>query len=303
MAENIVEREGLKEMTKKAYAKLNLVLDVCYKRQDGYHELRTVMQTVSLYDELTFQKRDDGQIRLEVHAAEQDVPCDQNNLVYRAVSAVMERCEACGGMDIVLKKQIPTAAGMAGGSADAAAAILACNELYGLNMDNDALSELAVEIGADVPYCLNGGTMLCEGIGEVMTPLPKLPGLYFVIVKPDVSASTAAVYDALDNMASAWHPDVDGMIRAIIKKDTNAIANCMGNVLEDVTIPQYPVIEERKQQLLDCGAHGVLMSGSGPAVYGIFFEKEQQLRAYETLCRMDGIGQIFMAEPIADIHG
>ncbi|MCM1102936.1 MAG: 4-(cytidine 5'-diphospho)-2-C-methyl-D-erythritol kinase [Clostridium sp.] len=293
----------MEQLTKKAYAKLNLVLDVCYKRQDGYHELRTVMQTVSLYDELTFQKRNDRQLRLEVHAAGQDVPCDQNNLVHRAVSAVMERYEACGGMDIVLKKQIPAAAGMAGGSADAAAAILACNELYGLDMDSVTMEEIAVGIGADVPYCLNGGTVLCEGIGEIMTPLPKLSGLYFVIVKPDVSVSTAAVYDALDNTASTWHPDVDGMIRAIIKKDMSALTNCMGNVLESVTMQQYPIIEERKQELLDCGAHGVLMSGSGPTVFGIFFSKEQQNRAYETLRGMDGIGEVFTAEPVADIFG
>lgn len=293
----------MEQLTKKAYAKLNLVLDVCYKRQDGYHELRTVMQTVSLYDELTFRKRDDREIRLEVQAAGQDVPCDQNNLVHRAVSAVMGRYEACGGMDIVLKKRIPAAAGMAGGSADAAAAILACNELYGLDMDSGTMEKIAVGIGADVPYCLNGGTMLCEGIGEVMTPLPKLPGLYFVIVKPDVSVSTAAVYDALDGEGGTWHPDVDGMIRAIIKKDTNAINDCLGNGLEGVAVAQYPVIEERKQLLADCGAHGVLMSGSGPTVFGIFFSKEQQNRAYETLRGMDGIGEVFTAEPVADILG
>lgn len=293
----------MEQLTQKAYAKLNLVLDVCYKRTDGYHELRTVMQTVDLHDELIFKKRDDKEIRLEVRAEGQDVPCDPSNLVYRAVRAVMERYETCGGMEIVLKKQIPAAAGMAGGSADAAAAIRACNELYELCMSNETMCEIAVGIGADVPYCLTGGTVLCEGIGEIMTPLPKLPGLHFVIIKPDVSVSTAAVYDALDSAVSTWHPDVDGMIRSIIKKDAGVLVNCLGNVLESVTIPQYPVIEERKQQLMDCGAHGVLMSGSGPTVFGIFLEREQQRRAYEVLSHMDGIGQVFMAEPVADIYG
>ena len=293
----------MKQLTKKAYAKLNLVLDVCRKRDDGYHELRTVMQTVSLYDELTFRKREDREIRLEVHAAEQDVPCDQNNLVYRAVSAVMERCEACGGMEIVLKKQIPSAAGMAGGSADAAAAILACNELYDLQMDSRMMCELAVGIGADVPYCMTGGTVLCEGIGEIMTPLTTLPKLYFILIKPDVSVSTAAVYHALDSAKDTWHPDVDGMIRAVKKQDAAAVVNCLGNVLESVTIPQHPVIDESKQLLSDCGAQGVLMSGSGPTVFGIFFDRDLQRRAYEILCQTDGIGQVFLAEPVPDIHG
>lgn len=292
----------MEQLIKKAYAKLNLVLDVCNKREDGYHELRTVMQTVSLFDELTFRKREDREIRLEVHAAGQDVPCDQNNLVHRAVRAVMERYEACGGVDIVLKKQIPAAAGMAGGSADAAMAIMACDELYELHMDRETMCELALGIGADVPYCLTGGTVLCEGIGEIMTPLPKLPWMYFVIVKPDLSVSTAEVYGALDSTRSTWHPDVDGMIRAIIKKDTGAVTNCLGNLLESVTIPKHPVIDERKQMLMDCGAEGVLMSGSGPTVFGIFFERERQRRAYEILCQIDGIGQVFMAEPVADIR-
>ena len=291
----------MEQLTKKAYAKLNLGLDVCYKREDGYHELRTVMQTVSLFDELTFRKRQDREIHLEVHAEGQDVPCDQKNLVYRAVSAVMERHEACGGMEILLKKQIPAAAGMAGGSADAAAAIRACNELYALNMDEAAMCEIAVGIGADVPYCLIGGTVLCEGIGELMTPLSKLPEMYFVIVKPDISVSTAEVYGALDSVKSTWHPDVDGMIRAIKKRDAGAVVNCLGNTLESVTIPQHPVIDERKQQLLDCGAQGALMSGSGPTVFGVFSNEERQHRAYEKLCRMDGIGQVFMAEPVEDI--
>lgn len=292
----------MEQLTKKAYAKLNLVLDVCNKRQDGYHELRTVMQTVSLYDELTFKKRSDRQIRIDVHAAEQDVPCDRNNLVHRAVSAVMERYEACGGMDVLLKKQIPAAAGMAGGSADAAAAITACNELFELHMDRKTMGEIAVGIGADVPYCLAGGTVLCEGIGEIMTPLPALPSLYFVIVKPNISVSTAAVYGALDSAKSTWHPDVDGMIRAIKKQDAAAIASCLGNGLESVTIPQHPVIDERKQILSDCGARGVLMSGSGPTVFGIFFDRQRQCRAYETLRQTDGLGQVFMAEPVADIQ-
>lgn len=291
----------MEQLTKKAYAKLNLGLDVCYKREDGYHELRTVMQTVSLFDELTFRKRQDREIHLEVHAEGQDVPCDKKNLVYRAVSAVMERYEACGGMEILLKKHIPAAAGMAGGSADAAAAIRACNELYALNMDETAMCEIAVGIGADVPYCLIGGTVLCEGIGEIMTPLSKLPGMHFVIVKPDISVSTAEVYGALDSAKSTWHPDVDGMIRAIKKRDAGAVVNCLGNVLESVTIPQHPVIDERKQLMLDCGAQGALMSGSGPTVFGIFLEEERQRGAYEKLCRMDGIGQVFMAEPVEDI--
>lgn len=292
----------MERITKKAYAKINLALDVLKKREDGYHELRTVMQTVSLHDELAFQKRADREIVLTVEGAGPDVPCDHRNLVYRAVSAVMERYETCGGMDILLKKQIPSAAGMAGGSADAAAAMLACNELYGLRMDGKAMCEIAVGIGADVPYCLFGGTALCEGIGEIMTPLPELPTMYFVILKPEISVSTAQVYQALDEDAASWHPDVDGMVRAVKRKDMRAVAEYLGNRLESVTIPQHPVIEEGKQALYGCGAEGVLMSGSGPSVFGIFFDREQQYLAYEALCGMDGIGQVFMAEPVSDIR-
>lgn len=290
----------MEQLVKKAYAKLNLALDVRHKREDGYHELRTVMQTVSLYDELTFSKRGDKEIRLEVHGDE-DVPCDRSNLVHRAVSAVMERYEACGGMDIVLEKRIPAAAGMAGGSADAAAAIKACNELYELNMDMQTMCEIAVGIGADVPYCLVGGTVLCEGIGEIMTPLPKLPEMCFVIIKPHISVSTAEVYSAFDGIRAAGHPDVGGMIRAIKRRDAGAVVEYLGNNLESVTIPQYPIVEDRKRELSDCGADGVLMSGSGPTVFGVFLSSDWQRRAYEILCGMGGIGQVFMAGPIADI--
>ncbi len=292
----------MEQITKKAYAKINLTLDVRHKREDGYHELRTVMQTVSLYDELTFQKREDQEIVLTIRGASPDVPCDRKNLVYRAVSAVMERFETCGGMDILLKKRIPSAAGMAGGSADAAAAILACNDLYELHMDERTMCETAVGIGADVPYCLFGGTVLCEGIGEIMTPLTDLPEMYFVMVKPDIAVSTAEVYEALDREAASWHPDVGGMIRAVKRKDARAVAEYLGNRLESVTIPRHPVIEDRKQALYGCGAEGVLMSGSGPTVFGIFFDREQQSLAYEALRGMEGIGQIYMAEPVADIR-
>jgi len=292
----------MEQLTKKAYAKINLTLDVRHKREDGYHELRTVMQTISLHDELSFRKRGDREIVLTLQNAAEDVPCDHRNLVCRAVSTVMERYEACGGMDILLKKQIPSAAGMAGGSADAAAAILACNELYGLKMDDRTMCEIAVRIGADVPYCLFGGTMLCEGIGEIMTPLPELPAMYFVVIKPDISVSTAQVYQALDEDAASWHPDVDGMIRAVKRKDARAVAEYLGNRLERVKNPQHQVIEESKQALYGCGAEGALMSGSGPSVFGIFFDREQQRLAYEALCGIDGIGQIFMAEPAADIR-
>lgn len=292
----------MEQITKKAYAKINLTLDVRHKREDGYHELRTVMQTVSLYDELTFQKREDQEIVLTIQGASPDVPCDRKNLVCRAVSAVMERYETCGGMDVLLKKKIPSAAGMAGGSADAAAAILACNDLYELHMDEKTMCEIAVGIGADVPYCLFGGTVLCEGIGEIMTPLTDLPEMYFVMVKPDIAVSTAEVYEALDREAASWHPDVDGMIRAVKRKDARAVAEYLGNRLESVTIPKHPVIEDRKQALYGCGAEGVLMSGSGPTVFGIFFDREQQSLAYEALCGMEGIGQIYMAEPVADIR-
>lgn len=303
----------MEQLTKKAYAKINLALDVLRKRTDGYHELRMIMQTVGVCDELTFTKRDDSEIRIVVttqdrfrvsafdHSA-QEVPCDEHNLIFRAAKAVAERHESCGGVDVTLVKRIPVAAGMAGGSSDAAATIRALDELYDLHMDQKTMSEIAVTIGADVPYCLFGGTMLCEGIGEILTPLPPAPQSRLVIVKPSISVSTAFVYGNLDAAGLKWHPDVDGMVRAIKGQDAQGIWQRLGNVLETVTIPAHPEVEQIRQTLLRCGAEQALMSGSGPSVFAVFEEEERQREAYETVCNMDGIEQVFMTELIADIQ-
>ncbi len=295
----------MEQLTKKAYAKINLALDVLRKRPDGYHDLRMIMQTVGIYDELTFSKRDDNEIHIAVSSAGhigQELPCGGGNLIYRAAEEVRKRRPGCGGVNVALKKNIPVAAGMAGGSTDAAATILALDELFGLNMDPKTMSGIAVKIGADVPYCLIGGTVLCEGIGEILTPLPPMPQSRLVVVKPDISVSTAFVYGQLDAGGLTWHPDVDGMIRAVMRQEAKAVWQRLGNVLETVTIPEHPVIGRIKQTLLQYGAFQTLMSGSGPTVFAVFEDERQQQEAYRMMRAADGIEQVFMTELVADIH-
>ncbi len=318
----------MEQLTKRAYGKINLALDVLQKRPDGYHELRTVMQTVGIYDELTFVKRADREIHITLakngaadtndaektdcaaagssaaaQAAGQELPCDERNLIYRAAKAVMAHDGRCGGIDVLLIKRIPLAAGMAGGSADAAAAVLALNELYGLGMDRETMNGIAAGIGADVPYCLTGGTVLCEGIGEVLTPLTPASGSRLILVKPDIGVATAEVYAKLDQAERLRHPDVDGMVRAIARRDARAVAQRLGNVLEAVTVPEHPVIGRIKQILAECGAEGVLMTGSGPTVFAMFESEESRQRAYGRLRGMNEGWQIFLTEFVPDIRG
>lgn len=251
----------------KAMAKVNLGLDVIGRRPNGYHDVKMIMQTVNLYDTLTLTKIEEG-IRITSNTGE--LPLNEDNLIYKAARQLMEYTGKTMGVSIYLKKQIPIAAGMAGGSTDAAATLLGLNELYNLNLTKEALAQVGVKIGADVPYCIYGGTCLSEGIGEVLTKLPDAPDCYVVIAKPPISVSTKYVYENLhiDNVTK--HPDIDGMISAIRDGDPDGVISRMENVLEHVTIKRYPQIASIKETLLANGARGALMSGSGPTVFGIF---------------------------------
>lgn len=275
-----------------AMAKINLGLDVLRRREDGYHEVKMVMQTVGICDRLEFNRRHGSEIRIRTDKAQ--IPCDEGNLVYKAIRMVRETYHIPDGMEVCLEKNIPIAAGMAGGSTDAAAAIHAMDRLFGLGLSLEEKQKIGVRIGADVPYCLLGGTALCEGIGEVLTPLPAAPQAFLVVAKPEVDVSTKLVYENLHIDRLTQHPDIDGMVDSIRGGDLAGISGRLGNVLETVTAKRYPVIAQIKAFLIEQGALGALMSGSGPTVFGIFKEKEKAREAYEAVVGRGFTRQVYL---------
>ena len=254
----------------KALAKINLVLDVLRRREDGYHEVKMIMQTIGLHDDLEIRKTKTPGIQVKTNLYY--LPTNENNLVYKAAKLLMDEFQIQDGVSIQLKKRIPVAAGMAGGSSDGAAVLWGINQMYGLGLSMQALMECGVRLGADVPYCIQRGTALAEGIGEKLSVLPPMPKCTILIAKPGISVSTKFVYENLhaNDLKPEQHPDVDSMIEAMRQKDLGLLCSRMGNVLETVTIPAYPVINEIKRTMMDNGAIGSMMSGSGPTVFGIF---------------------------------
>ena len=278
-------------ITRKAYAKINLGLDVVRRLPNGYHEVRMIMQNVGIYDVLTFAKAEEG-ILLQVD--NQEVPADGNNLICKAAKLLLETAGIQGGVRITLEKNIPIAAGMAGGSTDAAAAFLGINELYEIGYDIEQLKALGVKIGADVPYCIQGGTALAEGIGEVLSELPAPPACHLLVAKPEINVSTKFVYENLRANELEYHPDIDGMIKALEIGDLKGITDRLGNVLETVTVTAYPIIQEIKGVMLAAGAENALMSGSGPTVFGIFTNKDQAEAAAEAIRKAELAKQVFV---------
>ena len=232
----------VKHLGLKAYGKINLGLDVLRKREDGYHEVRMIMQTVGLYDRLDLICRSETGIRVETNLYY--LPNNENNLVYQAADLLMKEFGVSQGLHIRLRKFIPVAAGMAGGSSDAAAVLFGVNKMFGLGLSQQQLMERGVKIGADVPYCILRGTALSEGIGEKLTPLPPMPQCRVLIARPGISVSTRSVYENLraDRLRPEPHPDIDAMTAAIGEGDIHRVAGLLGNVLETVTIPAHPVI-------------------------------------------------------------
>lgn len=275
----------MNEIKLRAYAKVNLGLDVLRRREDGYHDVRMIMQNINLFDKLSIRRRKGTGIYVKTNLAY--LPTDSNNLVYRAAALLMEEFAIKSGVDIDLYKFIPVAAGMAGGSADAAAVLYGMNELFGLGLGLDELMKRGVKLGADIPYCLMGGTVLAEGIGEKLTRLSDCPDCYFVVAKPPFSVSTKLVYEKLVLDENTEHPDIDGIMAAIETKDVKGIADRLSNVLETVTAKEYPDIEGIKEKMRECGALNALMSGSGPTVFGIFDDK-QKAESCNQLLRQDG---------------
>ena len=277
----------------KALAKINLGLDVLGRRQNGYHDVRMVMQTIYLYDNVTLYKTEEPGIKLETNLFY--LPIDENNIAYKAAKMLMDEFDIQEGVRIVLDKHIPVAAGMAGGSSNAAAVLVGMNRLFALGLNQEKLMERGVKLGADVPYCIMRGTVLAEGIGEILTPLPPLPKCYVLIAKPNISVSTQMVYEKLDAQVIEQHPDIDGLLEGLEQQDIRKIASSMGNVLELVTIGEYPIIEKIKQAMKDAGALNAMMSGSGPTVFGIFDDRKVAKEAQEKLKQMHIAKQVYLA--------
>lgn len=267
-------------MELKAYAKINLGLDVLKRRENGYHEVRMIMQTIGLCDVLDISQSSTPGIHIFTDVEE--LSASEDNLIYKAAKLLFDEFSIDSGVDIKLTKNIPIAAGLAGGSTDAAATFVGVNEIFDLGLSKQDLMSRAVKIGADVPYCILGGTAIAEGIGEVLTSIDDCPECYVLIAKPPVGVSTKYVYQNL-KIDSLNHPDIDAIISGIKSKDLTKIADNVGNVLETVTIPLHPVIDEIKSIMIDNGALTSLMSGSGPTVFGLFTDKDSIDRAAKAI--------------------
>lgn len=282
----------MKEISVKALAKINLGLDVVRRREDGYHEVRMVMQTIHLFDRLQIARNNSGAITMSTNLS--FLPTNENNLVYKAAKLLKDEFEIKDGIDVKLHKHIPVAAGMAGGSTDAAAVLYGMNRIFDLGLSREELMQRGVKLGADVPYCVMRGTALAEGIGEKLTALPPMVKCPVLIAKPQISVSTKFVYENLKLNQQTTHPDIDRLVADIEAKDLHAIAADMGNVLESVTIPHYPIIADIKEHMMEHGALNSMMSGSGPTVFGLFEDEDTAQAAYEAMKESGLAKQIYL---------
>lgn len=257
----------------KALGKINLGLDILGRRENGYHDVKMVMQTVYLYDRVILEKKKKQGI--EISANLNFLPVNENNIAYKAADLLMKEFDIREGIHIELEKHIPVAAGMAGGSSNAAAVLFGMNRMFSLGLSEEDLKERGVTLGADVPYCIMRGTVLAEGIGEILTPLSPMPKCHILIAKPPLSASTKVVYEKFDALENIEHPDIDGIITGLDAQDVGKIASSMGNVLEQVMLTEYPILKEMKKTMVEAGALNAMMSGSGPTVFGIFEERKK----------------------------
>lgn len=286
----------MEKLELKALGKVNLGLDVLGRRDNGYHDVRMVMQTLYLYDNVVLKKKSEPGIEIESNLF--FLPKDENNIAYKAAKLLMDEFQIQGGIIITLDKHIPVAAGMAGGSSNAAAVLYGMNRMYELGLSQEELMERGVALGADVPYCIMRGTVLAEGIGEVLTPLAPMPKCQILIAKPPISVSTKLVYEKLDSKEIERHPDIDGIIAGLEAGDLEAVASSMGNVLEKVTVEEYPVIAQIKACMLRGGALGAMMSGSGPTVFGIFKDRKTVKQACALVKEQGLARQVY----IANVH-
>ena len=287
----------MNQMRLKALAKINLGLDVLRRKEDGYHEVKMIMQTINLHDQIHMRKIEEDEIKIRTNLYY--LPNNENNLAYKAAKMLKDEFNLPGGVSINLKKVIPVAAGMAGGSSDAAAVLFGMNKLYGLKLSMQELMDRGVKLGADVPYCIMRGTALAEGIGEKLTKLPAMPKCHILIAKPPINVSTKFVYENLhaNDLKPEDHLPVDAQIEALKEGNLEKLVVNMGNVLERVTVPEYPVINEIKQMMLDGGAIGSMMSGSGPTVFGIFTSYNKAKETYDKIEKSGLSKQIYLTTP------
>lgn len=284
----------MRELNLKALAKINLGLDVLKRREDGYHEVKMVMQTIHLYDKIQLCKQQTSDIKVETNLTY--LPVNENNLVYKAAKLLKDEFCISNGLYIRLEKHIPVAAGMAGGSSDAAAVLYGMNRMFQLGLSMEELMERGVKIGADVPYCLMRGTALAEGIGEKLTVLKPVPKCPVLIAKPSISVSTKFVYENLKLDENTVHPDMDAVVQAIEAGDIRKMANHMGNVLESVTCTHYPVISQLKEIMIENGAMNAMMSGSGPTVFGLFESKSAARAAMWEIRNKELARQVYLTD-------
>jgi 4-diphosphocytidyl-2-C-methyl-D-erythritol kinase len=286
----------MKSITVKAYAKINLGLDVLRKRPDGYHDVYMIMQSLDLHDLITINKVQEEGITIRTNLS--FLPSNQDNLIYKAAALFLQTHGIREGLHLELEKNIPVAAGLAGGSSDAAATLIGLNKLYQTGMSLEQLQKLGVKLGADIPYCLMLGTALSEGIGEVLTPLPPMPACSILLVKPDISVSTKYVYENLKLIEASIHPDIKTMMTALENKDIYGLAKNMDNLLQSVTAKDYPIISDIKDKMKELGALTSLMSGSGPTVFGIYQNRTMAKKAYSYFKKYQHFGkQVFLTTP------
>ncbi len=277
----------------RSYAKINLTLDVLGRRENGYHDVEMIMQTVSLFDLILVDKcMGSISVKTNLHY----LPNNDKNIAFKAAQAFFNYTHIKGGAKIMIHKNIPVAAGLAGGSGNAAAVLCALDKLYNTNLSVEQLCEIGAALGADVPYCIIGGTMLASGIGEILTPIQKIQPCCILMVKPPISISTASIYEAIDSAPVEKHPDTQAMIKAIEDRDINAIAHNLCNVMESVTAKECPVIGGIKQKMLMNGALGALMSGSGPTVFGIFDDYSKAKQSHDSFALQ--YKDVFLTETI-----
>ena len=281
----------------KAYGKINIGLDVIRKRKDGYHDLDMIMQTVGVYDDVIISREDGTQTyEIEVSTDADILPNDKGNLAFMAAKVLMEAYDIKAKVKIHINKRIPIAGGMAGGSADCAAVLRGVNQLFQLGLTDEQLQEYGVKLGADVPYCIVGGTKRAQGIGEILTDLPTPPKCYVIIAKPDAFVSTKFVYSHIRPAQIENHPDIDGIIESIKAGDLYGMCEKIANVMEDVTIPEYPIIQKVKDILKSNGAVNALMSGSGPTVFGIYDDEEKAKQSMDALSGKEFVSQIYLTK-------
>ena len=289
-------------IVKKAYGKVNLGLDIIGRRSDGYHLVKMIMQSLDIYDTLTFEKQESGIDITLAGEGGKGLSLGEDNLIYKAAACIIERTDYKGGILITLDKNIPIAAGMAGGSSDCAAALKGVNELLEAGLSEEELREFGVTLGADVPYCVMGGTALSEGIGEELTRLTPLPECVFVVAKPLCSVSTAEAYGGYDRLVEMGrdipHPDIDAQVKALMAGDLEGVVSNFGNVLEYVTASLHPEIAELEKLMKESGAMNAMMSGSGPTVFGIYKDRVTAEESAEKIKKSGLAAQLFVTTAI-----